>query len=161
MCLCATLRRAVPIPCTAVTLGGKAPTIGQNFVAPSATVAGQVELKAGASVWYGAVVRAQGSSVSIGELSAVHENATVLSTKDAPVSIGKLVTVGAGSTVVGATLLDGCTVGCGCIVPAGASIGAKSILTAGSVLAPRTTVPAGQVRALRIFKPRVPRAPRR
>lgn len=136
---------AVPIPCTAVTVAGKAPTIGHNFVAPSATLAGDVKLGSGASVWYGAVVRAHGASVSIGELSNVQENATVVSAPSAPVSIGKLVTIGAGSLVNGATLLDGCSVGPGCVVSTGASIGAKAVLAAGSVLPPRATVPAGQV----------------
>ncbi|KAG8463595.1 hypothetical protein KFE25_003868 [Diacronema lutheri] len=135
----------LPIPCTVVTVGAKAPTIGQSFVAPSATVAGDVMLDTGASVWYGAVVRAHGSRVTIGEMSCVQENAIVTSKPTAPVSVGKLVTIGAGSLVEGATLLDGCSVGPGCVVSPGSSIGAKAILAAGSVLAPKATVPAGQL----------------
>lgn len=135
----------LPIPCTAVSLGGKTPSIGQNFVAPSATLAGQVDLKPGASIWYGAIVRAQGAAITIGELSNVQENATLTSRPAMPLSIGKLVTIGAGSIVDASTLGDGCTLGCGCIVPSGSTIGANAFIAAGSVLPPKANVPAGQV----------------
>ncbi|KAJ1625033.1 trimeric LpxA-like protein [Pavlovales sp. CCMP2436] len=135
----------LPIPCTLVTIGGKAPSIGQNFVAPSASLVGDVSLSPGASVWYGAVVRATGAPITIGELSCVQENATLVSKPSAPLSIGRLVTIGAGALVEGATLLDGCSVGPGCIIAAGSSMGVTSILAAGSVLAAKTAVPAGEI----------------
>jgi len=135
----------LPVPCTAVKVAGKAPTIGQSFVAPSATLTGAVDLKAGASVWYGAVIRAQGAPISIGEMSSVQENATLTASGSAPVSVGKLVTIGAGSIIDSASVGDEAHIGCGCIVSAGAAIGKGAVLTAGSVLPAKTTVPANEI----------------
>mmetsp|Transcript_21026 Transcript_21026/g.56593 ORF Transcript_21026/g.56593 Transcript_21026/m.56593 type:complete len:283 (-) Transcript_21026:550-1398(-) len=135
----------LPVPCTAVKLAGKSPAVGTSFVAPSATLAGAVDVKAGASVWYGAIVRAQGAPVIIGEMSNIQENATVTAKPGGAVSVGKLVTVGAGSVVEASTISDKASVGCGCIVPAGCTIGKGAVLLGGSVLSPKTTVPAGQV----------------
>jgi len=69
---------AVPIPTTALKLGGKAPSVAAaSFVAPSANLVGAVHLGEGASAWYGSMLKGSGSTTEIGELSSVGDRAVV------------------------------------------------------------------------------------
>lgn len=131
----------MPIPTTAVKLGGKAPVIaGASFVAPSANLIGAVHLGEGASAWYGSLLKGSGSTVEIGELSSVGDRAVVVDSV-----VGKYVNIGAGAIVTGAKLGDESSVGLGSQVGKGASIGSGAALAAGSVLPPGGAVPAGEL----------------
>jgi len=131
----------LPIPTTAVKLGGKAPSVaGASFVAPSANLVGAVTLGEGASAWYGSMLTASASTVEIGELSTVGDRALVVDS-----IVGKCVNIGAGAIVTGAKLADECSVGMGCKVGKGASVGSGAALAAGAVLPAGASVPAGQL----------------
>uniref|UniRef100_A0A7S0EHD3 Uncharacterized protein n=1 Tax=Phaeocystis antarctica TaxID=33657 RepID=A0A7S0EHD3_9EUKA len=131
----------LPIPTTVVKVDGKAPDIGEaSFVAPSANLIGNVQLGQGASAWYGALLKGDTKPVSLGKLSSVGENASVVGS-----TVGDNVTIGAGSIVSFSTLADECSVGLGCTVGKGSSIGKNAMLAAGAVLPAGTVVPAGQV----------------
>lgn len=131
----------LPIPTTAVKVGGKAPAVGEaSFVAPSANLIGAVQLAPGASAWYGSLLKGDTKPVTIGKLSSVGDNATVVGC-----TVGDNVSIGAGSLVVSSTLADESSIGLGCKVAAGCTIGKNAMLAAGSVLPAGSVVPAGQV----------------
>ena len=104
------------------------------FVAPNATVVGNVTIEAGASVWFGAVVRAELDTVTIGERSNVQDGAIVHVDEGFPVRLGKNVTVGHRAVVHGATVEDNCIVGIGAILLNGCQIGENSIVGAGALV---------------------------
>ena len=114
---------------------GKRPQIHpEAFVAENAVLIGDVTVEKGCSVWYGAVLRGDWSSIRVGEGSNIQDNAVLHTERDAPLRIGKNVTVGHGALVhcaevgddtligMGAILLDGVRIGCGCVVGAGAVV---------------------------------------
>ena len=131
----------LPISTTVVKVDGKAPSVGEaSFIAPSANLIGAVQLGQGASAWYGALLKGDTKPVSLGTLSSVGENASVVGS-----TVGDNVTIGAGSIVSFSTLADECSVGLGCTVGKGCSLGKNAMLAAGAVLPAGTVVPAGQV----------------
>lgn len=104
------------------------------FVAPNATVVGNVTIEAHASVWFNAVVRAELDHVTIGERANVQDGAVIHVDKGFPVKLGKNVTVGHRAVVHGATVDDNCIVGIGAILLNGSHIGANSIVGAGALV---------------------------
>ncbi|MFF0200125.1 gamma carbonic anhydrase family protein [Streptomyces sp. NPDC005017] len=121
-------------------IGGKEPTIDESaFVAPTASVIGDVTLGAGASVWYGAVLRGDVERISVGASSNVQDNCTLHADPGFPVSVGERVSIGHNAVVHGATVEDDCLIGMGATVLNGAVIGA------GSLVAAQTLVPQGMV----------------
>jgi carbonic anhydrase/acetyltransferase-like protein (isoleucine patch superfamily) len=119
------------------------PLLGRDvFVAPNATVIGDVELGDEASVWFGAVIRADigpiriGARTNIQDLACIHLTGGVSST-----SIGEDVTVGHGAILHGCSIGDRCLIGMGSIVLDNAEIGAGSVIAAGALVPPRMKVP--------------------
>ena len=104
------------------------------FVAPNATVVGNVVVEAHASVWFNAVVRAELDTVTIGERANVQDGAVIHVDEGFPVKLGKNVTVGHRAVVHGATVDDNCIVGIGAILLNGCRIGANSIVGAGALV---------------------------
>ena len=92
---------------------------GAAFVADTAVVVGDVTLKPGCTVWYGAVIRGDEGPIVIGENANVQDNAVLHCDPGHHVTLGRNVTVGIG---MHATLLNGCKVGSHCIVGAGALV---------------------------------------
>src|SRR5688572_8265971 len=80
------------------------------WVAPSADLIGDVRLARGASIWFGAVIRADNTPIMIGEGSNIQDNAVGHSDPGAPLVIGARVTVGHQA------ILHGCTVGEGALI---------------------------------------------
>lgn len=124
---------------------GMSPRLGADvFVAPSASVVGDVELGARSSVWHGAVVRGDVWRIRIGELSNVQDLCVCHVTTGGPeLVIGREVTVGHRAILHSCVVEDGCLVGMGSIILDGALVGRGSIVAAGSVLPPGTIVPPG------------------
>ncbi|CAN0086630.1 unnamed protein product [Scytosiphon promiscuus] len=123
-------------------LAEDAPMVAQDaWVAPSATLVGEVNVSDGASVWYGAVIRGDGGSVAIGEGSNVQDDAVLGS---GSVSVGAGVTIGHGAIIKASTVADGSMVGMKAVVE-GATVEQGSIVAAGAVVMPDTVVGAGQV----------------
>ena len=129
-----------------VSFGGKTPQDnGAAFVAPNATVLGDVILEAGSSVWYGAVLRGDDGTLTLGENTNVQDNAVLHCDPGGAVSLGKNVTVGHSALVHGctvgdgsligmhATLLNHCVVGKNCIIGAGALVPEGMVIPDGSV----------------------------
>jgi len=136
---CAYIEK-LPVPCTAVKIGGKAPGVdAAAFVAPSANVLGAVTLGKGSSVWYASLLKGDTAPVSVGDMSAIGDRAVVTGS-----TVGSSVLIGAGSVVTSSKVGDGSSLGMGCKVGKGCTIGAGAVIAGGSVLPPGTDVPAGQ-----------------
>src|ERR1700756_2248956 len=114
--------------------GPDLPADGNYFIADTAAVIGKVRLKAGASVWFGAVVRGDNEWIEIGEGTNVQDGSTCHTDLGFPLTVGKNCTVGHNVILHGCTIEDGVLVGMGSIVMNGAKIGRNSILGAGSVI---------------------------
>ena len=110
------------------------PADGTYFIADTATVIGKVRLKAGASVWFGAVLRGDNEWIEIGEGANVQDNSTCHTDPGFPLVLGKNVTIGHNVIIHGCIVGDGALIGMGSVVMNGAKIGAGSIVGAGSVI---------------------------
>jgi carbonic anhydrase/acetyltransferase-like protein (isoleucine patch superfamily) len=115
------------------------------FVAPTATLVGDVIVEAGASVWYGAVVRADYAPVIIRAGANIQENAVIHGPPGLTTDIGPGVTVAHNCVVHGALLEEECLIANGSVVLDGATIGARCLVAAGSVVAAGATFPAGML----------------
>ena len=117
----------------------------EAFVAPTAVVVGAVTMGARASIWYGAVARADAETIEIGAGSNVQDCSTLHSDAGFPLVIGRGVTIGHNVVLHGARVDDDVLVGMGSVVMNGAHIGSGSIVAAGAVVTPGTQVPPGSV----------------
>ncbi len=127
-------------------LGDRVPAVDPTaFVAPTAVVVGDVVLGPRASVWYGAVVRADAESIRIGADSNVQDGSTLHSDPGFPLVLGDRVTVGHRVVLHGARVDDDVLVGMGAVVMNGAHIGSGSIVAAGAVVTEGAEVPPGSL----------------
>jgi carbonic anhydrase/acetyltransferase-like protein (isoleucine patch superfamily) len=125
---------------------GRTPDIaGAAFVAANATVVGDVELGANASVFYGAVLRGDINVIRIGEGTNIQDNAVVHLADDRGVHIGRWCTVGHGAIVHACTVGDECLVGMGATLLDGCVIGARSVVGANSLVPQRFECPEGSL----------------
>ncbi|MCE2658800.1 MAG: gamma carbonic anhydrase family protein [Rubrivivax sp.] len=115
------------------------------WVADSATVLGQVRLGAGASVWFGAVLRGDNECISIGERSNVQENAVLHVDPGKPLQIGNDVTIGHLAMLHGCTVGDGSLIGIGAVVLNGARIGRRCLVGAGALVTEGKEFPDGSL----------------
>ena len=116
------------------SLGKKKPvTNGENiFVAPSATVIGNVRLEPNASVWFGAILRGDNELITIGGGSNVQDGSVLHTDPGWPLTIGKNVTIGHMAMLHGCKVGDNSLIGIGTTIMNGAQIGANSIVGAHS-----------------------------
>ncbi|MEU9289071.1 gamma carbonic anhydrase family protein [Streptomyces sp. NPDC048275] len=127
-------------------IGGKDPQLDADaFTAPTSVVIGDVTLHAGASVWYGAVLRADGGPIVIGANSNIQDNCTLHVDPGFPVTVGERVSVGHNAVVHGATVEDDCLIGMGATVLNGAVIGAGSLVAAQALVPQGMRVPPGSL----------------
>jgi carbonic anhydrase/acetyltransferase-like protein (isoleucine patch superfamily) len=127
---------------------GKEPRVADDaFVAPNATLVGDVLLEAETSVWFGAVLRGDFGRIVVGEGSCIQDNCIVHCTEALPTLIGRNVLVGHAALLEGCVLEDGALVGMGAIVLQRARIGSGSMVAAGSVVAEGEEIPPGVLAA--------------
>lgn len=115
------------------------------FVAPGAVVRGDVQLAAGSSVFYNAVLRGDRAAISIGEGTNIQDNCVVHVEYDLPVTVGKNVTVGHGAILHGCTIGDETLIGMGAIVLNGAKIGKNCLIGAGALVTQNAVIPDGSM----------------
>lgn len=119
---------------------GKSPKVHESaFVAPTASVIGDVTIEEGASVWYGAVLRADYGPIVIRRGANVQDNSTLHCGPDG-VEIGEGATVGHNCVVHTATIGKEALIGNGSIVLDGASVGAGTLVAAGSTVTPNSEI---------------------
>jgi gamma-carbonic anhydrase len=132
------------------------PSLAEDvFVAPNASVIGDVEIGAKSSIWYGAALRGDLKSIKIGEQVSIGDNCTVNTSSDAesaanePVEgvtvIGNRVTIGNGSTLYSCTVEDESSVEMGAVIGRGAHIEKHAVVKAGSVVPDGARIPAGEM----------------
>jgi carbonic anhydrase/acetyltransferase-like protein (isoleucine patch superfamily) len=123
---------------------GLRPKIADDaFIAPTATLIGDVTIEAGASVWYGAVLRGDCGPIVVRERANVQDGAVVHCPPGVTTEIGPGVTVAHQCVVHGAVLEEECLVGNGAIVLDGARIGPRAMVAAHALVTPGTQIPGG------------------
>ena len=125
--------------------GGNDAVVSVEVVAPNATLAGDVVLAAGSSVWYGAVVRGDTGAIRIGKNSNIQDNAVLHTGPNLGVTIGKNVSIGHSAVVHGCTVGDGALIGMHATVMNGAVVGKNAVVAAGALVLENTVVPDGMV----------------
>jgi carbonic anhydrase/acetyltransferase-like protein (isoleucine patch superfamily) len=131
---------------------GVTPQIGKNvFIAPNASVIGDVVIGDDSSVWFGVVIRGDVFPIRIGARTNIQDNSVVHVTGgEAKTTIGDDVTVGHLALIHGCKIGDRCLIGMGSIVLDNAIVEDDSFVGAGALLPPRMRVPA---RSLVIGRP--------
>ncbi|MFL6758188.1 MAG: gamma carbonic anhydrase family protein [Sphingomicrobium sp.] len=137
-------------------IDGIAPQLGEGaWAAPSADLIGDVRLGPRASVWFGAVIRADNTPILLGEESNFQDGAVGHSDPGAPLTIGARVTVGHQAILHGCTVEDEALIGMGARILNGAVIGSKCIVgagalvTEGKIFEPRCLIVGSPARAIR------------
>ncbi|MGP3536529.1 gamma carbonic anhydrase family protein [Microbacterium sp. RD1] len=131
---------------TVLALPNAAPTIDETaFVAPGARIVGAVSLAAESSVWYNAVLRADGAPISIGAGTNLQDNVSVHVDAGHPVVLGENVSVGHNAVVHGCTVGDGSLIGMGSVILSGAVIGKGCLIAGGAVVLEGMQVPDGSL----------------
>jgi carbonic anhydrase/acetyltransferase-like protein (isoleucine patch superfamily) len=113
----------------------------EAWVAPTATLIGDVELHARASVFYGSVLRADRDRIVIGERSNLQDGVVVHGDPGHPTIVGAGVSVGHRAVLHGCTVEDDCLIGMSATVLNGVVIGRESLVAAGAVVLEGTIVP--------------------
>lgn len=130
-----------------LSVNGIRPQIGRDvFLAPNATVTGDVVIGDGCTVWFNAVVRGDVHSIRIGKNVNIQDGAIIHCTyKKSPVKIGNNVSIAHGAIVHGCTIEDNVLIGMGAIIMDDAIIESNSIIAAGAVVSKNTVVESGTV----------------
>src|SRR5262245_5773720 len=122
---------------------GARPRIAEDvFLAPSAVLIGDVRVEAGASIWFGAVLRGDFGPIVVGPGTNVQDNAVIHVGEAWPTILGANVTVGHGAVLEGCTIGDGAVIGMNATVLPHAVVGDEAVVAAGSVVGEGMEVPA-------------------
>jgi len=126
---------------------GKEPRWGKDpFIAPNATIVGDVTMGDACSVWFNAVIRGDVNYITMGHKVNVQDGACIHCTyQKYPTVIGNNVSIGHHAIVHGCTVHDNVLIGMGAIVMDGVVIESNSIIAAGAVVLEGTQVPAGSI----------------
>ena len=117
----------------------------QSWVAPNATLVGKIRLEAGASVWFGAVLRGDNELIHIGENSNVQDGTVMHTDMGFPLNIGKGVTIGHNAMLHGCTVGEYSLIGINAVVLNGAKIGKYCIIGANSLIGEGKEIPDGSL----------------
>ncbi len=121
-------------------LGDKTPQLGADaWIAPNATVIGDVRLGANASVWWNATLRGDNDPIHIGDNTNIQDGSVLHTDEGVPMHIGANVTVGH------LVMLHGCTIGDGCLVGIGSVILNRAVIGKNSIVGANTLIPEGKV----------------
>jgi len=128
---------------------GISPKMGNNcFVAPNATIVGEVVMGNECSIWFNAVIRGDVNSITIGDKVNVQDGAVIHCTyQKAATVIGNNVSIGHNAIVHGCVIEDDVLIGMGAIVMDNCRVGKNSIIAAGAVVLENTQIPAGSIYA--------------
>jgi carbonic anhydrase/acetyltransferase-like protein (isoleucine patch superfamily) len=125
---------------------GKKPKVDpEAYVSPRASLIGDIEIAADASIWEFAVLRADMNYIRVGKGTSIQDNCTVHTTVINPTVIGDYVTAGHNCVIHACEIGDRTVVGMGSIVLDGAKVGKDCVIGAGSVVTNNTVIPDGSL----------------
>lgn len=125
-----------------ITIDGATPKVAQDvFVAPTATLSGDVELGERASAFYGVSVRGDSAPIRVGAGTNLQDNVVLHADAGFPCTLGEGISVGHSAVVHGATVGDGCLIGMSATILNGAVIGEQCLVAAGALVLEGTEVP--------------------
>ena len=126
------------------SLGNNSPIVSATaYIAPNATVVGKVILGENSTVWFGATLRGDNETISIGADSNVQDSAVLHTDPGFPLSIGPMVSIGHQAMMHGCTVGEGTLIGIQSIVLNGAVIGQGCLVGAGALVTERKSFPDG------------------
>jgi carbonic anhydrase/acetyltransferase-like protein (isoleucine patch superfamily) len=124
----------------------KVPTVGARvLLAPSAAIVGDVHLGDDVSIWYGAVVRADLATITIGPRSNIQDGSVLHVGDFSGVTVGSDTVVGHRAVLHGCTIGDRCLIGMQATVLDDAVIGDGSLIAAGALVTQETQIPPGSL----------------
>ncbi len=121
------------------------PPEGEYWIAPNATVVGDVTLKSGASIWFGAIVRGDNDPIVIGENTNIQDGSVLHSDPGEPLIIGANVTVGHMAMLHSCEIGDGTLIGIGAVVLGRAVIGRNCLIGANALITEGKVIPDGSL----------------
>jgi len=125
---------------TIYTLADKHPQLAADaWVAPNATVIGDIRLAAGVSIWWNAVLRGDNDPIHIGANSNIQDGSVLHTDEGVPMHIGANVTVGH------MVMMHGCTVGDGSLIGIGSIILNRAVIGRQCIVGANTLIPEGKV----------------
>ena len=113
----------------------------KQYIAPNATLVGDVKLGNEVSVWYGAVLRGDSGTITVGNRTNIQDNCVL----HEAVTLGAGCSVGHGAILHGCTVGDNCVIGMGAILLNGATLGENCLVGAGAVVTGKMNAPAGSL----------------
>ena len=129
-------------------VNGVSPTIAEDvFIAPGAVIVGDVEIGAGSSVWFNAVLRGDVAPIRIGAGTNIQDLSLLHVDRGNPCIVGNNVTIGHNAIVHGTVIEDDVTIAMGAIVLSRSHIGSGAVVAAGAVIAEGMQVEAGALMA--------------
>jgi carbonic anhydrase/acetyltransferase-like protein (isoleucine patch superfamily) len=114
---------------------------GQHYVAETAVVIGRVRIRAGASIWFGAVLRGDNEWIEIGERSNIQDNCTLHTDPGFPLAVGEGCTVGHNAILHGCTIGRNTLIGMGAILLNGSRVGENCVIGAAALVPEGMVVP--------------------
>ena len=114
---------------------------GENWVAPNATIIGDVTLEKNSSVWFNAVIRGDNENIHVGEGSNVQDGSVLHTDPGCPLKIGKDVTIGHIVMLHGCTIGDNSLIGIGAVILNNAKIGKNCIIVAKALITENKEIP--------------------
>ena len=123
-------------------IGAKRPQLAESvWIAPNATVIGDVRLAENVSIWWNAVLRGDNDPITVGANSNIQDGSVLHTDIGVPMSIGANVTVGHMVMLHGCTIGDGCLIGIGAIVLNNATIGRECLIGANALIPEGKMIP--------------------
>ena len=117
------------------------PATGCAFVAPTAVLIGDIRIGAEASIWFGAILRADDGPIHLGAGSNIQDNCVLHVDPGFPIHIGENCTIGHRAMIHGCTIGDGSLIGMGATILNGAKIGKNCLIGAGALVTEGKVIP--------------------
>ncbi len=111
------------------------------YIAPDATLIGQIRLKPGASIWFGAVLRGDNELIEIGSNSNIQDGCVCHTDMGHPMILGDSCTVGHRAVLHGCTIGENCLIGIGAILLNGSKVGNNCVIGAGALITEGREIP--------------------
>jgi carbonic anhydrase/acetyltransferase-like protein (isoleucine patch superfamily) len=115
------------------------------FVADNAVVVGDVRLRPGVNIWYGAVLRGDMAPITVGDFTNIQDVCVLHCDPGLELTIGKWVTIGHSAVIHGKSIADKCLIGMHATLLAGSEIGEGCIVAAGTLVRENQKIPARSI----------------